>query len=213
METRGSSNRGDETRRRILDVAIRAFGTLPYSGVSVAAIAREARTSQPNVYTHFGSKADLYRAAFQHQLERTIGSISHAVVLAAFPDVLAATAQALVEHVTTDPLLARALAETEDDKLQQLLVMPAYDRIRSILAERLAEGQREGQIRPDIDPATTAMGATSVIMSMVISHVHWGRPPIDSHADAVLAVLRQIIIADVGAGMADQPSGGRRRRA
>lgn len=196
MDDRGSTTRGDETRQRILDVAIRQFGVLPYSGTSVASIAREARTSQPNVYTYFGSKSELFAAAFRHQLDRTITSVANAVRLSPFPDVLAAAARALTEHIGTDPLLVRALEQTDDEKLQQRLVWPAYEQIRAIIGDRLDEGQRAGAIRQDIDARATAMGATSVIMSLMIAHVHWRRPPIDEHADAVIAVLRQAITVD-----------------
>ena len=59
----------DQTRKRILDAAIRVMAR-GLAGLSVPAVAREAGVSVPTVYRHFGSKAELLAALYPHAERR-----------------------------------------------------------------------------------------------------------------------------------------------
>jgi len=58
--------RGLEARRRIIDVAIRAFGNLGFDNASTRAIAKRARVNLGSLRYYFGSKERLYRACAEH---------------------------------------------------------------------------------------------------------------------------------------------------
>jgi AcrR family transcriptional regulator len=58
--------RGEDTRRRILDVAIAAFAADGYEGVGTRALADRAGVTLPAIQYYFGSKEGLYRAAIEH---------------------------------------------------------------------------------------------------------------------------------------------------
>ena len=49
-----------KTRAHILDVALRLFGELGYSGASLSKIATAAKVTKGAIYWHFESKVDLY---------------------------------------------------------------------------------------------------------------------------------------------------------
>lgn len=49
-----------KTRAHILDVALRLFGELGYSGASLSKIASAAKVTKGAIYWHFESKVDLY---------------------------------------------------------------------------------------------------------------------------------------------------------
>jgi len=49
-----------KTRAHILDVALRLFGELGYSGASLSKIAAAAKVTKGAIYWHFESKVDLY---------------------------------------------------------------------------------------------------------------------------------------------------------
>jgi AcrR family transcriptional regulator len=51
-----------DTRRQILEAALRRFAHSGYAGASVQAIVDEARVTKPALYYHFGSKAGIYTA-------------------------------------------------------------------------------------------------------------------------------------------------------
>ncbi|HYM01755.1 MAG TPA: CerR family C-terminal domain-containing protein [Stellaceae bacterium] len=55
--------RGETTRRRILDTAIEVFGTYEYDGASTRMLAERAGVNLPAIQYYFGSKEGLYRAA------------------------------------------------------------------------------------------------------------------------------------------------------
>src|SRR5579863_87120 len=58
--------RGETTRRRILDTAIEVFGTYEYDGASTRMLAERAGVNLPAIQYYFGSKEGLYRAAIGH---------------------------------------------------------------------------------------------------------------------------------------------------
>ncbi len=49
-----------KTRAHILDIALRLFGELGYSGASLSKIASAAKVTKGAIYWHFESKVDLY---------------------------------------------------------------------------------------------------------------------------------------------------------
>ena len=59
----------EETRRRILDAALRVMAT-GLASLSVPAVAREAGVSVPTVYRHFGTKAALLAQMYPHAARR-----------------------------------------------------------------------------------------------------------------------------------------------
>jgi TetR/AcrR family transcriptional regulator len=66
----------NETRQKILDIAFVLFGKYGLSGVSTADIAREADVNKALIFYYFGSKEDLYKAAFRTIRDRFLRRIS-----------------------------------------------------------------------------------------------------------------------------------------
>lgn len=56
------SRKGEETRRRILDVALREFGAFGFAGTSTRRIAEHASVNLPALRYYFGGKQGLYLA-------------------------------------------------------------------------------------------------------------------------------------------------------
>lgn len=72
---RGGSQEGTESRRRILEAALRLFGSRGFEETSVAEIARTAGVSKGLVYHYFDTKRDVLEAALERgsdRLERTL---------------------------------------------------------------------------------------------------------------------------------------------
>ena len=63
------AEQAEETRRRILDAALRVMAT-GLASLSVPAVAREAGVSVPTVYRHFGTKAELLAGVYPHAARR-----------------------------------------------------------------------------------------------------------------------------------------------
>jgi len=65
----GGYARGDETRRRIIDAAIRLFGERGYEGASTRDIARLAGVNAPALQYYFDNKEGLYLACAEYIAE------------------------------------------------------------------------------------------------------------------------------------------------
>ncbi len=61
--------RGEDTRRRLIDTAIQAFGAYGYEATSTRRLAEQAGVTLPSIQYYFGSKEGLYRAAIEHLLQ------------------------------------------------------------------------------------------------------------------------------------------------
>jgi AcrR family transcriptional regulator len=62
--------KGDETRQRILDAALKAFGEAPFKTVTTRQISEEADVSLPTLQYYFGDKEGLYRACAESLVDR-----------------------------------------------------------------------------------------------------------------------------------------------
>ena len=62
--------KGEETRRRILDAALNAFGEASFKAVTTRRIAKAAGVSLPTLQYYFGDKEGLYRACAETIVER-----------------------------------------------------------------------------------------------------------------------------------------------
>ena len=62
--------KGEETRRRILDASLKAFGEAPLQAVTTRQIAQAASVSLPTLQYYFGDKNGLYRACAKEIVER-----------------------------------------------------------------------------------------------------------------------------------------------
>jgi len=63
--------RGEETRLRLIEAALKIFGELGFAGASTRALADTAGANLAAIPYHFGSKEGLYRAAAEYIVERT----------------------------------------------------------------------------------------------------------------------------------------------
>jgi AcrR family transcriptional regulator len=75
----GARQRGEDTRRRILETALALFAAEGFDSASTRAIAEQAEVNLPAIQYYFGSKEGLYRAAIGHigeQAEQSIAPIT-----------------------------------------------------------------------------------------------------------------------------------------
>ena len=70
--TNGGYARGEETRARIITVALRLFGDRGFDGVSTREIAEEAGVNPPALQYYFDSKEGLYCACAEHVAGRVL---------------------------------------------------------------------------------------------------------------------------------------------
>src|SRR5690348_7366167 len=69
----------EERRRQILRAALAVFGARGYEGATTDEVARAAGVSQPYVVRLFGSKENLFLAALDDALTRTLAAFGAAL--------------------------------------------------------------------------------------------------------------------------------------
>jgi TetR/AcrR family transcriptional regulator len=161
-----------ERRDAIIATATRVFAERGFQWATTAEIAAEAGVSEPILYRHFMSKAELFLAclesAWADLSERWAGAI------AAETDgthLLEAMLDAQRDLRSRKPylsvLLVQALADSVQDPAINAYMQKHVRRVHDLMTRVLAAAQDAGAIPPDRDPAAEAwthMGISFVSM-------------------------------------------------
>ncbi|MGV8831769.1 MAG: TetR/AcrR family transcriptional regulator [Devosia sp.] len=146
-----------QTQRRILDAAREEFSSHGYGSARMDRIATAARASKPMIYTYFGGKDDLYKAALQEAYARIREGERALETEHMDPeDAIRELVHFTMNHFVTNPWFI-SLLNTENlrggvtireiDRLSEVQ-SPLIQKIREIL-ER---GTGSGVFRQEIDP-------------------------------------------------------------
>jgi TetR/AcrR family acrAB operon transcriptional repressor len=161
-----------ESRRRLLDAAVRLFAERGYRETSLQDIGEAAGISRGSVGWHFGSKAGLLEALVSRTIEQTLA------ILDAVPndDVTPlgdwlAFYRDLIEKDATARLFPMLLFESIGPRSDIRDAYVAFHRrIRAWIAQRFAIAQERGEIGPDVD---VDAAATTLWAALVGAHIHW----------------------------------------
>jgi AcrR family transcriptional regulator len=151
---------GQQRRESILGVATEVFAEMGYQRARTSDIAAKVGVSEPVIFQNFGSKAALFAAVVDRAgtqictiLEQAVdqgGSVANLVTAWLTPQLIEAAhapggfgAVFADSAWATEPEVAAAARD-------------ARQRIAAGLTALLDRGQREGDIRPDLDPAAAA---------------------------------------------------------
>ena len=184
--------KGERTRRRLLEIAVRRFADDGYRATSVSAVAREAGVSQAAVYAYFANKEALFDAAVDLDAAELIAG-ARAELDEDLPlvDLIPGLLLHLRLGVERHRLARRVLAGQEPEVIHRLADLPALQDITAELTRRLEAAGVEGVVDPTIDPATLALGVETVVLGLLMSS---GQVPgeADRRVPAVLAVFQAL---------------------
>ena len=180
------AEQAEETRRRILDAALRLM-TTGLASLSVPAVAREAGVSVPTVYRHFGTKRDLLAEMYPHAARRagldrvpdpkTVGDVKSAV-------------RAVIERLDAlDDVSRAAYASPIADEVRHATMPSRYARIR-----RLGESIEPPLSRESVDRITRLMVVLISQSALRTWRDHLGVSA-DQAADDVDWILRAAVAA------------------
>jgi len=184
----------DETRAKLVDAAARLFELKGYEGSTVAGIAREAGVTTGAIYTHYERKVDLLVDALHVNRDRVAAAALDAggdVDVDDPASVLLALARRLVrrDDDRTSLLAEALLASRRDAELAQVLAGTLAER-EGVIAELLAEGQRQGRLRPDTSATAAARFALLLALGSLFARA-LDLPPVDD--DEWEALVRTVI--------------------
>jgi TetR/AcrR family transcriptional repressor of nem operon len=196
-----ATDRGTETRRRILGVAAEAFADRGYAGTSLNDVLKASGVTKGGFYFHFPSKEALALATLRHKQEQWTGAVMAAVLRRPRAvDQLDAMVEALCDLHEQDRAcrainrLCTELGDAHPELRPQLGTQ--LTTWMDMVAAVLRRGQDEGDIRPEVDPAVAAeIAVESFIGLETVSEVLTGREDLRRRArdfrDLWFAAIRQ----------------------
>jgi AcrR family transcriptional regulator len=187
----------------LLTVAVAVFNERGYDGTSMEDLSRRLGIAKSSIYHHVDGKEELLRMALDRALDGLFSVVAHvrerdAPAIDRLEDLVRGSVGVLADRLPYVTLLLRARGNTGTER-RALARRRQFDQI---VADLVVQAERDGDIRPDVDPAVTAR----LLFGMVNSIVEWYRPgpkrAADGLADAVCAVafdgLRQQSAHDHG---------------
>jgi AcrR family transcriptional regulator len=185
-------------RESILIAAIPLFAANGYERTRVSDIAAQVGVTEPVVFQNFGTKADLFLAV----LERVAGDALRqlAELAEAIGDVPTLLAHILsVEHLDwmhtqhAFGLLFHQIRHLDADPRFTDAMHRTQQQTADVLAMTLRRGQRQGSIRDELDPDSTAWMLLSLVAAreMRRAHAPWTSAQLEAELTrAVVDLLR-----------------------
>lgn len=193
----GGTTRGERTRDAILVAASERFARDGYARTSVADISRDAGVGGTTAYVHFPNKETLFLAAVDADLTALFDEFAAALADLGPAErpadrILGAVLTTVAEH----PLAERLLAGLEPTFTERVLQSDAFGELRRFVADLLAEGQVQGDIRPDVDPAELADGLVAAVVATAMASVQIGDNLVDTFGPGFASLLRMALSRD-----------------
>lgn len=145
----------ETTRQQVIDAAIRKFGEKSFLGATTVEIAEAAGVSEKTIFDLFGDKKTLYLEVREHIRRRAIADMLPRLPIGGgAPAILRALGREFLREVAGDRDSARvsiqaitAIDDPDIKKSTREFFLQTQTLVRSVLAE----GQKSGLVREDLD--------------------------------------------------------------
>ena len=182
--------KGERTRARLLEIAVRRFSAEGYRRTSVSDVARDAGLTPAAVYAYFSGKEALFEAAVDFDAAGLIDAARDAIPAATSArERLLVLIGELIERLDAHPLARRVLAGGEPEVIRRLLDLPSLRALVVETTELLQRAQERGEVRRDVDPTLVSWGLETIVLTLLMGHLQAGVDPGSDRALGALTVL------------------------
>jgi TetR/AcrR family fatty acid metabolism transcriptional regulator len=192
-----------EKRRAILHAALKVFAERGYHGCRIADVAGEAGVAYGLVYHYFRNKDELLESVFDEQWRIFLGAIrSIADGPGSAPEQIAAVIRFAMDVFRTAPAAVRVLileVPRSADVVRAGSTRQTFETAMRLIAEMVQRGQREGDLRTDLEPLVAAASVLGVL-DMNLAGMLTGllTAPLPTEED-LEKMKRQVVAAALGA--------------
>jgi AcrR family transcriptional regulator len=174
-----TTDRGETTRREILEAAARCFAAKGYQGTSMTDVIKEAGVTKGGFYFHFPSKEALALAVLRHKQEQWAGRVLAATMRHSDTmEQMEAMVEALIELHEGDPSsrsISRICWELSEDPALIPQVAPQFEVWVDMSAQLFTRAQHEGRLRQDLDPHAMGEAAVATFVGLEVMSKVEGR--------------------------------------
>jgi AcrR family transcriptional regulator len=184
----------------LLDVAVQVFNERGYDGTSMETLAQRLGITKSAIYYHVSGKDELLRLGVNRALDALFAVVDEpgattGEAIDRLEHVVRRSVQVLVDELPFVTLLLRVRGNTRVER-QALSRRREFDHVVSDLVK---EAERDGSIRPDVDPALTSR----LLFGMVNSIIEWYRPARGPGSEQVADAVTKIAFDGLRSGAAD----------
>lgn len=170
----------------LLAVAVQLFNERGYDGTSMEDLSRKLGISKSAIYHHVPSKEELLRLAVDRALDGLFATAAQArelpgSALTRLEHLVRGSVLVLVERLPFVTLLLRVRGNTKVERAA-LARRREFDQL---VTDLVAEAVHDGELRPELDPATTSR----LLFGMVNSLIEWYRPQGGSGGEEMAAAV------------------------
>jgi AcrR family transcriptional regulator len=157
----------------LLNVAVRLFNERGYDGTSMEDLSRKLGITKSAIYYHVPSKEELLRLAVDRALDGLFAVAEEVraedgAAMAQLENLVRGSVRLLVRELPFVTLLLRVRGNTKVERAA-LTRRRDFDRL---VTDLVTKARDEGDLRADIDPATTSR----LLFGLVNSLIEWYRP-------------------------------------
>jgi TetR/AcrR family fatty acid metabolism transcriptional regulator len=173
---------GSGKRERILDAAVRVFAQEGFYNAKVSQIAQVAGVADGTIYLYFKSKDDLLISLFEDRMERVNANLREALAAEGnAPARLMRVVKLHLELVESNRHMAEVISVElrQSSKFIREYANPLFAEFLRLIAGAVADGQKAGELRADIDPQLLARSLFGALDEIALAWLVKGKEKMD----------------------------------
>ena len=181
---KASLKKAERTRKQLLDAALRVIGRKGYTAATVDEIVQEAGVSKGVAYYHFEGKAAMASDILDCEIEGLIAEFeARAQASSTSGEALSGMLEVFASRLYNQHEFARFFMTEiwREGRVWSKAMLEKTQRLVDLIAEQLVRGQREGVVRPNLDPPFAAVGIIGIVLTETMCYVGpEGKPSIEA---------------------------------